>query len=71
MDDVELELIGLKNIWGGFYSITCLDGVWSAYFIRTGEEFEAATLRSLGSMIRRDFERRIELRPGSPEGMST
>jgi hypothetical protein len=71
MEDVESELVRLKSIWGGLYSITCLDGVWSAYYIRTGEEFDAPTLRALRSKLRRDYERRIEIRPGSPERMST
>jgi hypothetical protein len=71
MEDVESELVRLKSIWGGLYSITCLDGVWSAYYIRTGEEFDAPTLRELRGMLRRDYERRIEIRPGSPERMST
>jgi hypothetical protein len=71
MDDVESELVRLKSIWNGMYSITCLDGVWSAYYIRTGEEISAPTLRGLRSLIRRDYERRIELRPGAPERMST
>jgi hypothetical protein len=71
MDDNEADLIRLKSIWGGTYSITCLDGVWSAYFIRTGEELSAPTLRKLRSLLREDFERRIELLPGAPERMST
>jgi hypothetical protein len=71
MEDVESELVRLKSIWNGIYSITCLDGVWSAYYIRTGEEFDAPTLRELRGMLRRDYERRIEIRPGSPERMST
>ena len=71
MDDAETELVRLKSIWGGIYSITCLDGVWSAYYIRTGEEFSAPNLSKLRSLLRRDYERRIELRPGSPERMST
>jgi len=71
MDDAEAELVRLKSIWGGLYSITCQDGVWSAYYIRTGEEFEAPTLRKLRTMLRSDYERRIELRPGWPERMST
>lgn len=70
MDDAE-ELVRLKSIWGGIYSITCLDGVWSAYYIRTGEEFSAPTLGRLRTMLRKDYERRIELRPGGPERMST
>ena len=57
------ELVRLKSIWGGIYSITCLDGVWSAYYIRTGEEFSAPNLSKLRSLLRRDYERRIELRP--------
>lgn len=28
------ELVRLRSLWGGIYSITCLDGVWSAYYIR-------------------------------------
>ena len=71
MEDAESELVRLKSIWDGIYSITCLDGVWSAYYIRTGEEFGARTLRELRSMLRRDYARRIEMRPGSPERMST
>jgi hypothetical protein len=71
MDDVESELVRLKSIWNGMYSITCLDGVWSAYYIRTGEEISSPTLRGLRTLIRRDYERRIELRPGAPERMST
>jgi hypothetical protein len=71
MGDAEAELVRLKSIWGGIYSITCLDGVWSAYYIRTGEEFSAPNLSKLRSLLRRDYERRIELRPGSPERMST
>lgn len=71
MSDAESELVRLKSIWGGVYSITCTDGVWSAYYIRTGVEFEARTLRELRGMLRRDYERRIEMRPGSPERMST
>ena len=71
MDEMESELVRLKSIWNGMYSITCLDGVWSAYYIRTGEEISAPTLRRLGTLIRRDYERRIELRPGAPERMST
>jgi hypothetical protein len=70
MDDAE-ELVRLKSIWGGMYSITCLDGVWSAYYIRTGEEFSAPTLRRLRTLLRQDYERRIELLPGWPERMST
>ena len=71
MDDEESELVRLKSIWNGMYSITCLDGVWSAYYIRTGEEISAPTLRALSALIRRDYERRIEIRPGGPERMST
>jgi hypothetical protein len=71
MDDAASELVRLRSIWNGMYSITCLDGVWSAYYIRTGEEISAPTLRKLRTLIRRDYERRIELRPGAPERMST
>jgi hypothetical protein len=65
------ELARLRAVWGGMYSITCLDGVWSAYYIRTGEEFGARSLPVLGAMIRRDYGRRVEIRPGAPERMST
>ena len=71
MDDPTAELVRLKARWDGIYSITCLDGVWSAYFVRTGEEFDAPSLRQLRAMIRRDYARRMEIRPGSPERMST
>jgi hypothetical protein len=69
--DAAAELARLKASWDGVYSITCLDGVWSAYYIRTGEEFEACSLSQLRTKIRRDYARRLEIRPGSPEGMST
>lgn len=65
------ELARLRSLWGGVYSITCLDGVWSAYYIRTGEEFDARSLPELRTRIRQDYARRLEIRPGSPEGMST
>jgi hypothetical protein len=71
MDDPTAELVRLKARWDGIYSITCLDGVWSAYFVLTGEEFDAPSLRELRTMIRRDYARRMEIRPGSPERMST
>jgi hypothetical protein len=71
MEDVESELVRLKSIWNGMYSITCLDGIWSAYYIRTGEELFAPTLRTLRTVIRQDYNRRIEMRPGAPERMST
>lgn len=64
------ELGRLKAIWNGIYSITCPDGVWSAYYIRTGEEVAAGSLPELRARIRRDYERRVELRPGAPERMS-
>jgi hypothetical protein len=71
MDDAASELARLKSSWDGVYSITCLDGVWSAYYVRTAEEFHARSLRELRSMIRRDYDRRLEIRPGAPERMST
>lgn len=67
----QAELGRLKNIWGGIYSITCPDGVWSAYYIRTGEEVAAGSLRELRGRIRLDYEGRLEIRPGAPERMST
>jgi hypothetical protein len=69
--DEAAVLARLKGSWDGVYSITCLDGVWSAYYIRTGEEFDAASLRELRAKMRRDYARRLEIRPGAPEGMST
>jgi hypothetical protein len=72
MDDRQAPALArLKHQWDGMYSITLLDGVWSAYYIRTGEEFDAASLRELGSKIRADYARRREIRPGAPERMST
>jgi hypothetical protein len=71
MDDLASELARLKCRWDGVYSITCLDGVWSAYYLRTAEEFHAPSLRELGGKIRRDHARRLEIRPGAPERMST
>jgi hypothetical protein len=71
MEDQALELARLKGRWDGVYSITCLDGVWSAYYIRTGEEFDARSLRALRTKIREDYARRLEIAPGSPERMST
>jgi hypothetical protein len=65
------ELVRLRSLWGGIYSITCLDGAWSAYYIRTGEEFDARTLPELRTLIRQDYARRLEIRPGAPERMST
>jgi hypothetical protein len=64
------ELGRLRAIWSGVYSITCPDGIWSAYYIRTGEEVAAGSLPELGSRIRLDYERRLEIRPGGPERMS-
>jgi hypothetical protein len=69
--DEAAELARLKSRWDGVYSITCLDGVWSAYYLRTAEEFEAPSLRELAAMIRRDYARRLEIHPGAPERMST
>jgi hypothetical protein len=71
MDDQASELARLKTRWAGVYSITCLDGVWSAYYLVTAEEFHARSLRELRTKIRRDYERRLEIRPGAPERMST
>jgi hypothetical protein len=71
MDDSASELARLKSRWAGVYSITCLDGVWSAYYVLTAEEFHARSLRELRGMIRRDYARRLEIRPGAPERMST
>ncbi|HSZ44427.1 MAG TPA: hypothetical protein VK823_03760 [Streptosporangiaceae bacterium] len=71
MEDEALALARLKGRWDGVYSITCLDGVWSAYYIRTGEEFSARSLSYLRTKIRRDWARRLENAPGSPERMST
>jgi hypothetical protein len=69
--DEQAELARLKVRWDGVYSITCLDGMWQAYYVRTAEEFEAPSLRQLAALIRRDYARRLEIRPGSPERMST
>jgi hypothetical protein len=71
MDDPASELARIKSRWDGVYSITCLDGVWSAYYLRTAEELEARSLRALADKIRRDYARRQDLRPGGPERMST
>jgi hypothetical protein len=65
------ELLRLRGRWQGVYSITCLDGVWSAYYLRTAEEFHASSARGLQAKIRRDYQRRLEIRPGAPERMST
>jgi hypothetical protein len=65
------ELTRLRCRWAGVYSITCLDGVWSAYFLRTAEEMQARSARSLQAKIRADYQRRLEIRPGAPERMST
>jgi hypothetical protein len=64
------ELARLRSLWGGMYSVTCLDGIWNAYYIRTGEEFDARSLRQLRTLIRQDYARRVEIAPGSPERMS-
>lgn len=71
MDDDAWQLERLKCRWDGVYSITCLDGLWSAYYIRTGDEFDAPSLAELHAKIRDDYARRLEIRPGAPEGMST
>jgi hypothetical protein len=65
------ELARLRSLWDGMYSITVLDGVWTAYYIRTGEEIDARSLPQLSSRIRQDHARRAEIRPGAPERMST
>lgn len=65
------ELARLRARWQGVYSITCLDGVWSAYYLRTAEEFHAGSARALQAKIRSDYQRRLEIRPGGPERMST
>jgi hypothetical protein len=70
-EDAAAELARLKASWDGVYSITCLDGIWSAYYMRTSEEFVAPSLTELRTKIRRDYARRLEIRPGAPEGMST
>ena len=71
MADAASELARLRKRWEGVYSITCLDGVWSAYYLLTAEEFEADSLPELRAKIRRDYARRQEIRPGAPERMST
>jgi hypothetical protein len=65
------ELARLRERWRGVYSITCLDGIWSAYYLRTAEEFHSASARGLQAKIRSDYRRRLEIRPGAPERMST
>jgi hypothetical protein len=65
------ELLRLRDRWSGLYSITCQDGTWSAYYLRTAEEFDAKSPRGLDAKIRRDYARRLEIRPGAPERMST
>jgi hypothetical protein len=64
-------LVRLRERWSGLYSITCADGIWSAYYLRTAEEFHARSPRSLDAKIRSDYARRLEIRPGAPERMST
>jgi hypothetical protein len=66
-----LELARLRRRWAGIYSITVLDGTWSAYFLRTAEEFHAGSARALRDKLRADYARRLEIRPGAPERMST
>lgn len=65
------ELLRLRRRWQDIYSITCLDGVWSAYYLRTAEEIHANSARALQAKIRSDYQRRLEIRPGAPERMST
>jgi hypothetical protein len=65
------ELVRLRSRWQGVYSITCLDGTWSAYYLRTAEEIHAGSARALQAKIRSDYQRRLEIRPGAPERMST
>jgi hypothetical protein len=65
------ELARLRLKWAGVYSITILDGIWTAYFLRTAEEFHAGSARALQAKLRADYARRLEIRPGSPERMST
>ena len=65
------ELMRLRSRWAGIYSITCLDGTWSAYYLRTAEELHAPSARALQAKIRGDYQRRLEIRPGAPERMST
>lgn len=70
-DPVSPELARLRRQWDGIYSITCLDGIWSAYYLRTAEEFQAPSARALRAKIRSDYARRLEIRRGAPERMST
>ncbi len=65
------DLVRLRERWRGLYSITCLDGIWSAYYLRTAEELHAGSARALQAKIRSDYQRRLEIRPGAPERMST
>jgi hypothetical protein len=65
------QLARLRRRWAGVYSITVLDGTWTGYFLRTAEEFHAASARALQAKLRADYARRLEIRPGSPERMST
>jgi hypothetical protein len=65
------ELARLRSLWEGMYSITVLDRVWTAYYIRTGEEIDARSPSELRTRIRQDHARRVEIRPGGPERMST
>jgi hypothetical protein len=65
------DLARLRRRWAGVYSITVLDGTWTAYFLRTAEEFHAGSARGLRDKLRADYARRLEIRPGSPERMST
>jgi hypothetical protein len=65
------ELSRLRDLWQGIYSITILDGTWNAHHIRSGEELDATSLAELRTAIRRDYARRVDIRPGAPERMST
>jgi hypothetical protein len=69
--ELAAELASLRERWNGLYSITLLDDVWSAQWIRSGEEIQASTVKALSRLVNRDYQRRLELRPGAPERMST
>jgi hypothetical protein len=71
MDAVPTELARLRSIWDGIYSIACPDGTWAAFYTPTGEQVAAGSLADLRTLIREDYTRRIDIRPGAPERMST
>ena len=48
------ELARLRSLWSGMYSITLLDGVWSAYYIRTGDELEIDPAAGRVTILNRD-----------------